>query len=127
MGAIIGGVVGGVAAIVAVIVGFLSRRRRQHRQQGEGETPVDPFLSRPTYAQVNRTKRYDGAPQAPATSQPVPAAPVPAVVSRMDGTDETHGPERDTIDTAELPTLVRRLNNLLSRSHPVEPPPQYEG
>ncbi|KZV73096.1 hypothetical protein PENSPDRAFT_750394 [Peniophora sp. CONT] len=125
IGAVIGGVAGGVSAIVAVAAGLLLWRRRQRsHHQDEGKIAVDPFLWRPTYEQVNRSKTYNDALQASATPEIVSTS-VPVVVSRVYEPNETHGPE--TITTAErLPTLVRRLNHLLSRWPQVEPPPQYE-
>ena len=134
VGSVIGGVLGGVL-FVGVSVGILVtwRRRKRRRTHDEDKRDslgpiaipngtVDPFLSRPTYEQHGTTSKFLAS-----AHQPSPAYRRESI--EMNEIQGHHAePEAQANGIDELPTLLRRLNNLLSRRRQavLDPPPQYE-
>ena len=124
----IGGVVGSFIVITTGVVSYVWHRRKQShtrgmRDQDEEESAVpnirvSPFLSRPTYRRQGTSKHRDGIPESSALVSL-------SSTHDSDGIDERER-ELDVAEIAELPTLIHRLNNLLSRGRQVEPPPGYE-
>ncbi|VDC06804.1 unnamed protein product [Peniophora sp. CBMAI 1063] len=124
---VIGAVIGGVcAAIIALLAALVFRRHRQLKHtSAEGDTNstenVNPFLSHPTYRQTTKSseeRALEMLPTSQSMSQHASIGDERALATQALGADD---------EMAELPTLVRRLNNLLSRGRqPMEPPPSYE-
>ncbi|VDB84748.1 unnamed protein product [Peniophora sp. CBMAI 1063] len=138
-GIIAGSVVGSITAIVSVVLLlFLWRRRSQHLNAGpslpqdpssptggEATANTEPFmlLSSPLPHSGKWQRFY--APRSDEGSAPWSAPPVSE--PEVSSPSQSAGYYGDATDHAELPTLVRRLYDLLQGNHGSgELPPQYD-